>query len=736
VRVLFILKQMGYVRHFTTVVRGLAERGHVVRLAAQDGEHGLPPALEGVPNVTITSADRKRRDQWREYVSLIRRSSDYLRYLTPPFAGARKLRARAYDKLVQTLSNGERRPAPGDAEAGLTLTTDEQARLRTVLRMVNDLIPSDASLEAWLKSEAPDIVLITPLIDIGSSQADYVRACHAAGIPVVLLLFSWDNLSTKGLVHEMPDRLLVWNALQVKEAIELHGVPRKRVVATGAPRFDEFFALQPSVDREAYCGHLGLDATLPTVVYLGSSKFIAEDHEDEYIARWIAAVRATPGLERANILVKPHPDLNRTWGGEGDRVSWTAPGGEVRLRVTRPFAGERITVARTTFSGAQFLYDCLYHSEAVVGLNTSAELEAAIVGRPVLTIKVADALADGQSGTLHFHYLLKEHGGFVQSASTLDEHCRALARAVAGEVDREAIRRFVGEFLRPGGLEVPATSHVVHEIERVFRRAQKRKAGAEAEHVAVESAAPAASSGDGDVVTLDYTPIAIQLRVTSREERLYRARACTKEPWTVEWLERMVGRATVLYDIGANVGAFTLIAARREPSATVVAFEPGYASFAHLCENIVGNGCQHNVIPIQLPLWSETALVTMRYRSLAPGQSRHSVRPWRGPQRASPHAERYEQPMLGTRLDDVVRQYKLPLPSAIKLDVDGAEIDVLRGAAETLTHPALASLLIEIAAEVETEAFELLAQAGFGCVRRIDRTKEGAPVYAEFRRRS
>lgn len=734
-RVLFILKQLGYVRHFTSVVRALADNGHAVRLAAPDGEVGLPKALEGLPLVTVTTVDRKRRDDWREYVSLIRRSSDYLRYLTPPFSGARKLRARAYEKLVQTLSNGVRMPAPGDAEIGLGLTADEQTRLQTLLRKVNDLIPSDASLEAWLESESPDIVLITPLIDIGSSQADYVRACRAAGIPVVLLLFSWDNLSTKGLIHEMPDRLLVWNERQVQEAVELHGVPRKRVMATGAPRFDEFFALRPSIGRDGYCRHLGFDPARQTVVYLGSSKFIAEDREDAFIARWIDAVRATPGLERTNILVKPHPDMNRAWGSEGERVAWASPGGDVRLRVTRPFAGEHVAVARTTFSGAQFLYDCLYHAEAVVGLNTSAELEAAIVGRPVLTIKAANELAEGQSGTLHFHYLLAENGGFVQSESTLEAHCGALARAVAGEVDRDAIRRFVGAFLRPQGLERPATSSVVREIEHVHRRAQKQKQKAATSSALEVADTPPATADAADVVTLDYTPIAIHLRVTSREERSYRAHACAKEPWTVEWLERTVAANGVLYDIGANVGAFTLIAARREPSATVVAFEPGYASFAHLCENVVLNGCQHNVVPIPMPLWSETALVTMRYKSLAPGQSRHSVRSWSVRQRSTPGDERYEQPMLGTRLDDLVRQYGLPAPTAVKLDVDGAEIDVLLGAADTLRAPSLATLLIEIARDVESRVFGLVEQAGWVCVNRIDREKDAAPVYAEFRRR-
>ena len=698
-RVLFILKQMGYIRHFTPVVRALAGRGDTVRLAAQDADRKpeLPDALQGLETLSLTTCDRKRRDEWRDYVSLLRRSADYLRYLTPPFADARKLRARAFEKLVRTLSNGVRDPRPGEAEIALALTTEEQDRLRRVLQMVGEVIPADCSLRTWLQTEAPDVVLITPLIDLGSSQAEYVKACRAVGIPVVMLLFSWDNLSTKGLIHELPDAVLVWNDRQVQEAVELHGVPRDRLVVTGAPRFDEFFALRPSIGRDDFCRHFGFDPGEAIVLYLGSSKFVTND-EQAFIRRWIDAVRATPTLAGANILVKPHPDLNRAWGNAGERVSWTAPSGEVRLRVTRPFDVERVTAVRTAFHGAQFLYDRLHHAAAAVGLNTSAEIEAAIVGRPVLTIKVPDELADGQTGTLHFHYLLREHGGFVESASTLDEHCESLARAVAGDVDHDRIRRFVRDFVRPAGLDAPATDAMVKAIGRVVKRSRKRRQAVTDAGVADPAATPATAdsqSAPDDVIALDYAPVSVRLRVTSREERRWRARACAKEPWTVEWIERVVDREVVLYDIGANVGAFSLIAARRQPLATVVAFEPGYASFARLCENIVLNCCQQIVIPISVQLWSRTELVALKYRSLAPGQSRHALGSWRPRRRGIPREGRYEQPMLGMRLDDLARQYALPPPTAVKLDVDGA---------------------------------------GFQCVNRIERHKSRAPLYAEFRR--
>jgi hypothetical protein len=115
----------------------------------------------------------------------------------------------------------------------------------------------------------------------------------------------------------------------------------------------------------------------------------------------------------------------------------------------------------------QGLFDSLYHSAAVVGLNTSAMIEAAIVGRGVYTIESSE-FAGGQTGTLHFHYLLVENGGIVSPATTFAEHCRQLALGITGDqAVIERSRRFVESFVRPRGIDRPATPEMVNEIERV-----------------------------------------------------------------------------------------------------------------------------------------------------------------------------------------------------------------------------------------------------------------------------
>ena len=103
-------------------------------------------------------------------------------------------------------------------------------------------------------------------------------------------------------------------------------------------------------------------------------------------------------------------------------------------------------------------------ADAVVALNTSAELEAGIVGRPVLTIEVGD-LAPGQEGSSHFRYLLAEQGGFVEAARGLDEHVDQLRRALAEDSLAEHRRRFIERFVRPRGLDRPAGPELADEIE-------------------------------------------------------------------------------------------------------------------------------------------------------------------------------------------------------------------------------------------------------------------------------
>ena len=97
-------------------------------------------------------------------------------------------------------------------------------------------------------------------------------------------------------------------------------------------------------------------------------------------------------------------------------------------------------------------FDSLYHSAAVIGLVTSAFLEAAIVGRPVLTFTLPEYRIH-QEAMIHFQYLMTVEGGLLHTAADIDAHLEQLAAAVAaGQVREDRNRRFISAFVRPQGI--------------------------------------------------------------------------------------------------------------------------------------------------------------------------------------------------------------------------------------------------------------------------------------------
>jgi hypothetical protein len=450
-RILFLVHNLGKTRHFEAVIRGLTARGHTVLLGAARKRKPLKPTktLHDDPRIEVLASPVRRIDEWRDVAPALRCARDYLRFLEPQYARSAKLAARAADYAPDGWSTAlESRP---------WLRRNWRLAQRA-LAAAEAVMPPDHYFELFLKAERIDLLLVTPLVDFGSYQTDYVKGAHRIGLPVAFLPFSWDNLTNRGLIRVPPDRVIVWNEIQKREAVDLHGVPGDRVVITGAPRFDEFFAMKPATSREEFCAATGLDPGRPLVLYTCSSNFVAP-REVEFVRAWIAAVRnaTDPAVRAAQLLVRPHPAHQEQW----ETVDFS------------DLPGTAIWSHKLTIQADQGLYDSLHHCAAVVGLNTSAMIEAAIVGRPVLTI-AADEFLGGQQGTLHFWYLLQENGGIVTLAHSIDEHTAQLARELAGDSGvAERSRRFVERFVRPRGLDKPAAPIMVDEVERVGRLSKR-----------------------------------------------------------------------------------------------------------------------------------------------------------------------------------------------------------------------------------------------------------------------
>jgi hypothetical protein len=112
-----------------------------------------------------------------------------------------------------------------------------------------------------------------------------------------------------------------------------------------------------------------------------------------------------------------------------------------------------------------------------VGINTSAMIEATILGKPVLSF-LSPEFAGTQDGTIHFRYLRPENGGFLRVAETLDAHREQLAGVLRDPaLARAETQRFVASFVRPHGLNVPCTPVLADAITRAAQRKPAPVAG-------------------------------------------------------------------------------------------------------------------------------------------------------------------------------------------------------------------------------------------------------------------
>jgi FkbM family methyltransferase len=200
---------------------------------------------------------------------------------------------------------------------------------------------------------------------------------------------------------------------------------------------------------------------------------------------------------------------------------------------------------------------------------------------------------------------------------------------------------------------------------------------------------------------LDYPRHKIFLHVDSADA-LYRTAACRKEPETVRWIEEYVKPGDVLYDVGANVGAYSLIASKHcGGQLTVLAFEPSFATYDELCRNIVLNRCERSILPLLICITEAPGLVTFQHSSLEPGSALHIAGD--GPAVVG-HEAVYRQELVGFSIDALIAQLGCPVPNHIKIDVDGTELSVLRGASSTLNTGAVRSIQVEVTTQAPSAA--------------------------------
>ena len=186
-----------------------------------------------------------------------------------------------------------------------------------------------------------------------------------------------------------------------------------------------------------------------------------------------------------------------------------------------------------------------------------------------------------------------------------------------------------------------------------------------------------------------------------------------KQPATIEWIESF-RPDSVFWDVGANVGVYSLYAALHGGT-RVVAFEPAAVNFFLLAANCEANRLETKVDCLLAGLGSEKAIGRLSVSQFSPAYS------------FSFHAtqdrkDESQQCAFVLSMDQLVQEYRLQPPNYIKIDVDVPSVTeaIISGGAQILRRPEVRELHIEMREHSRTgqRIVEQLGQAGFEIVTR------------------
>jgi len=452
-RILFCARHFGAFRNYEPAICRLAEHGHEILLTGDvpdvlGGQALVERLAAAYPGVRCGMTPSLAGWPWLRLAETVRNGLEAVRFADP-----------AYDRLPKY----RHRSTPKAPWFALALSAHPAGRrvAGALLRAIERGIPAPPALSQWMHEQAPDVVLLASVTNDGAPQMDHLKAARALGVPVSLPIYSWDHLSGKAVLHIPPSQVLTWNELQRTEAVELHGLPASIVDVTGAYGYEPWMSCKPSQSRVDFCAGLGLDPAKPVLVYVCSVLSRPAPPEAPFVLEWVRAIRRSvhPLLREAGIVIRPHPERASEWSG----VSLEGLGA-VAVSGRNPIDAH---------AKAEY-FDTLYHAAAVVGIVTSASIEAAVVGRPALAVEPAE-FREHQDGAPHYHYLRDPEHGLLVTAADFETHLRHLVAIVDG--DGSAARRaqaFVDRFVRPPGGQRSASEVFAAAVERLGAAGRQR----------------------------------------------------------------------------------------------------------------------------------------------------------------------------------------------------------------------------------------------------------------------
>lgn len=189
-------------------------------------------------------------------------------------------------------------------------------------------------------------------------------------------------------------------------------------------------------------------------------------------------------------------------------------------------------------------------------------------------------------------------------------------------------------------------------------------------------------SGHPTDVRIGDLSVTMETRAYPEFERLHDLKG---ERETLMDLLSDVSEGEVFYDIGANVGIYSCLVGSAGKDCDVYSFEPHPVNVDALERNLMQNGVESEIF--QLALADEEGTFELSSEGSEAGLGEHSL---------DTTGTESTVPVEVKQLDTLREERDLPIPNVVKIDVEGAELDVVEGATDTFSEPECRTIYCEV----------------------------------------
>jgi hypothetical protein len=291
-----------------------------------------------------------------------------------------------------------------------------------------------------------------------------IYSCKRYGIPVVALVHSWDNLTSKGLFPAIPDRLLVWNEMMAKEANNLHGVPEEAIDIVGGPQYEIYRKLAPELNQTNFRNRLYIPSTDKIITFTGSAEWLHPD--EDYLIDMLLAKVSEGYFGNATLLLRLHPTEPRSVVYQEKYQDSTLP-----IRIDWPDSGfaAQNTGSIGNFESIKEFVELLLYSDVIINMSSTITVDAVCFDTPVICTNFnvnlkRDKWNAAQNNFLTNHFYPIRESDAVYLPESMEDLYVSIDNALKNPDQKSLGRRNLAEIMIP---DLPTGQLIAESIESV-----------------------------------------------------------------------------------------------------------------------------------------------------------------------------------------------------------------------------------------------------------------------------